>query len=138
MQPRVNHLRAATGWNESWRWMFASQMVVVVLFALFLFRLPPSPRWLAQRGRFDEALQVLVKVHGREGAAAELTEIKEALTQETGGFAELLTPGIRYALGIGLLLAFFNNWTGWSAMGGYIPETKGRAIEEIARSWQRH
>ena len=31
-----------------------------------------------------------------------------------------LTPGIRYAFLIGLLLAFFNNWTGWSVMGGYI------------------
>ena len=35
----------------SWRWMFGSQMVVVVLFAGFLLRLPPSPRWLAERDR---------------------------------------------------------------------------------------
>lgn len=34
--------------------------------------------------------------------------------------AELFQPGVRFALLIGLLLAFFNNWTGWSAMGGYI------------------
>jgi SP family arabinose:H+ symporter-like MFS transporter len=30
-------------------------------------------------------------------------------------------PGMRYALLIGVLLALFNNWTGWSVMGGYIP-----------------
>ena len=29
--------------------------------------------------------------------------------------------GIRYALLIGMLLAFFNNWTGWSVIGGYLP-----------------
>jgi len=105
----------------SWRWMFGSQMVVVVLFALFLFLLPASPRWLAQKGRYEGALEVLAKVHGREHAPVELREIREALAEETGGFSELLQPGIRYALLIGLMLAFFNNWTGWSAMGGYIP-----------------
>ncbi len=103
-----------------WRWMFASQMAVVVVFALFLFLLPPSPRWLAQKGRQEEALAVLARVHG-EGAPLELRGINEAIAQETGGLAELMQPGIGYALLIGLLLAFFNNWTGWSAMGGYIP-----------------
>jgi hypothetical protein len=28
---------------------------------------------------------------------------------------------MRYALLIGILLTFFNNWTGWSVIGGYIP-----------------
>jgi len=105
----------------SWRWMFGSQMAVVVLFALFLFLLPASPRWLAQKGRYQEALQVLAKVHGPQEAPAELRGIRGAIAQESGGFSELLQPGIRYALLIGLMLAFFNNWTGWSAMGGYIP-----------------
>jgi SP family arabinose:H+ symporter-like MFS transporter len=105
----------------SWRWMFGSQMLVVVLFAAFLFLLPPSPRWLAERGRFEEAARVLTRVHGPETAEIEMVEIRTALAEEPGGFAELWQPGIRYALLIGLLLAFFNNWTGWSAMGGYIP-----------------
>jgi sugar porter (SP) family MFS transporter len=113
----VNHFPDTT----CWRWMFASQMVVVVLFAGFLFLLPPSPRWLAERGRFDEAAEVLVRVHGSEAAELEMREIKTALAEEPGGFAELWRPGVRVALVIGLLLAFFNNWTGWSAMGGYIP-----------------
>jgi SP family arabinose:H+ symporter-like MFS transporter len=113
----VNHFPDTT----CWRWMFASQMVVVVLFAGFLFLLPPSPRWLAERGRFDEATEVLVRVHGSEAAELEMREIKTALAEEPGGFAELWRPGVRLALVIGLLLAFFNNWTGWSAMGGYIP-----------------
>jgi SP family arabinose:H+ symporter-like MFS transporter len=60
-------------------------------------------------------------VHGAEAAEVEMREIKAALQEETGGFSELFQPGIRFALVIGLLLAFFNNWTGWSAMGGYIP-----------------
>ena len=105
----------------SWRWMFGSQMAFVVLFAAFLFRLPPSPRWLAERGRFKEAAEVLTRVHGIETAELELRDIKNSLAQEPSTFLELWRPGIRYALVIGLFLAFFNNWTGWSAMGGYIP-----------------
>jgi MFS family permease len=60
-------------------------------------------------------------VHGTEAAEVEFREIQESLVAEPGGYRELLMPGIRYALVIGLFLAFFNNWTGWSAMGGYIP-----------------
>ena len=117
----------------SWRWMFGSQMAVVVLFALFLFLLPHSPRWLALQGRFEEARQVLAKVHGSQVADGELSEIRQSLAQEAGGFKELFQPGLRYALLIGLCLAFFNNWTGWSAMGGYIP-----MLFEMAGVQQRH
>ncbi|MHB9037809.1 MAG: sugar porter family MFS transporter [Armatimonadota bacterium] len=105
----------------SWRWMFGSQVIVVLIFTIFLFFLPRSPRWLAERGRHDEALDVLTRVDSEENARKELQEIKESLEQESGKLSELFLPGIRYALVIGLLLAFFNNWTGWSAMGGYIP-----------------
>lgn len=107
--------------STAWRWMFASQTVVVLLFVGFLFLLPSSPRWLAQKGRFDEARRVLDRVHGEEVAREELREIEASLRQEEGGFREMFLPGVRYALLIGLLLAFFNNWTGWSAMAGYIP-----------------
>jgi SP family arabinose:H+ symporter-like MFS transporter len=117
----------------AWRWMFASQMAVIVLFIPFLFLIPPSPRWLADRGRFDDALDVLRKVHGDEVAADELDEIKASLSTETGGFRELIQPGIRYALLIGILLAFFNNWTGWSSMASYIP-----ILFEMAGVAQRH
>ena len=104
-----------------WRWMFGVQMVVVILFAIFLFMLPQSPRWLVQKGRLDEAARVLDRIHGAGTAPAELREIKEAIAKESGGIRELSLPGIRHAVVIGLLLAFFNNWTGWSGMGGYIP-----------------
>ena len=107
--------------SVAWRWMFGSQMLVILLFTPLLLLIPSSPRWLAEKGRFDDALDVLKKVHGPEVALTELEEIKSSLQSEQGGFRELLLPGIRYALLIGLMLAFFNNWTGWSAMASYIP-----------------
>jgi sugar porter (SP) family MFS transporter len=105
----------------AWRWMFASEILPVAVFLVLLWFLPPSPRWLAGRDRMEEAYATLLRVDGPEFARIELEQIQAALQEETGRFAELFAPGTRYALLIGLLLAFFNNWTGWSVMGGYIP-----------------
>ncbi len=107
--------------SACWRWMFASELLPVAVFLVLLFFLPQSPRWLAGRGRMDEALAALTRVDGADFARKELDQIQAALKEESGRFSELFAPGTRYALVIGLLLAFFNNWTGWSVMGGYIP-----------------
>jgi SP family arabinose:H+ symporter-like MFS transporter len=104
----------------TWRLMMASQLLILPPFLYFLFQLPPSPRWLADKGRFDEALAVLKKVHEPHLAEVELVEIRSAVKTEEGGWSELWQPGLRWALLLGACLAFFNNWTGWSAMGGYI------------------
>lgn len=107
--------------SACWRWMFASELLPVAVFLVLLFFLPQSPRWLAGRGRMEEAFAALTRVGGADFARKELEQIQAALKEESGRFSELFAPGTRYALVIGLLLAFFNNWTGWSVMGGYIP-----------------
>jgi MFS transporter, SP family, arabinose:H+ symporter len=113
-----------------WRWMFASEILPVAVFLVLLPLIPQSPRWLAGRGRNEEALAVLARVDGSDFAKREMEQIQSGLREETGRFSELFAPGMRYALAVGLLLAFFNNWTGWSVMGGYIPmlfQTSGLA-----------
>jgi SP family arabinose:H+ symporter-like MFS transporter len=105
----------------SWRWMFASEMLPIFLFAGFLVFVPESPRWLSEKGHFDEALQVLTKVESLEYAEKELQGIKASLNTETGSFRELWQPGIRFALFIGICLGLLNNWTGGSAIGYYLP-----------------
>ena len=67
---------AAVAWQQPWRWMFASETVCVLMFVIFVFRLPRSPRWLAQKGRYDEALEVLTRIDGPEYARREIEEIK--------------------------------------------------------------
>lgn len=108
-------------WLQAWRWMFFSEIICIVPFVAFVARLPFSPRWLAEKGRFDEARIVLASIDGPDYATREIDEIKASLNQERASWSELLTPGIRFALLIGILLTFFNNWTGWSVIGGYIP-----------------
>jgi len=134
---------SAVAWQQPWRWMFFSETVAVLLFVVFVFRLPRSPRWLAEKGRHEEALEVLTRIDGPEYARREMAEIQASLAQETGGWSELFAPGMRYALLIGLLLALFNNWTGWSVIGAYIPmlfemsgiDDRARAILQFAVSY---
>jgi SP family arabinose:H+ symporter-like MFS transporter len=106
--------------DSSWRWMFASELIFVAIFAVLLFLVPESPRWLAERGRYAEAEAVFTRIDGPQFAAAEMAEIRQSLDAEVGTFSELFEPGLRKALFVGLCLAFFNNYTGWSAMSGYI------------------
>ena len=105
----------------SWRWMFGSEMAPIIGFVAFLLMVPESPRWLAEKDRFEEARRILAKVEGDDFAEKEIAGIKASLHEETGGFKELLQPGMKWALLVGLLLALFNNLTGWSAMGYYLP-----------------
>jgi len=105
----------------SWRWMFASELVPILVFAAGLTLIPRSPRWLFQRGRAEEAYRVLCMIDGRRNAEAAVKEIEEEVSLETGRFTELFAPGVRVALLIGVALAFFQQWTGASPMGIYAP-----------------
>jgi MFS transporter, SP family, arabinose:H+ symporter len=105
----------------SWRLMLASVAVPVILFMVLLVRVPQSPRWLAEEGRFDEAFSILAKIDGEDFARNEMKEIRQSLNAEAGTFAELFEPGMRRALLTGIALALFNNWTGWSGIAYYLP-----------------
>ncbi len=123
---------------QAWRWMFFSETVCVLAFLYFVVGLPLSPRWLAQKSRFDDAHSVLSGIGGNDFADFELALIKDSMEEEQGSWSDLLAPGMRYALLIGILLAFFNNWTGWSVIGGYVPrlfEAAGFGRESAIRDY---
>jgi SP family arabinose:H+ symporter-like MFS transporter len=113
--------------TQNWQWMFGSEIFPIILFIGFLVAVPYSPRWLAEKGRHEEALAVLTKIDGPVYARAEMDEIEESLKQESGTFAELFQPGIRKALLCAVLLAIFNNLTGWSVIAYYLSDIFNRA-----------
>lgn len=47
-----------------WRWMLGSAVVPCIVLLVGRHDIPESPRWLAQRGRVDEARAVMAKVFG--------------------------------------------------------------------------
>lgn len=111
-------------WNIStgWRWMFGSGIFPSAIFLILLFFVPESPRWLAQKQRWDEAKLILTKVNGTVKADSELAEIKEALNMETSSFSDILKPGVIRPLTIGIILCIFSQVTGINAIMYYAPE----------------
>lgn len=101
--------------------MFASVLIPTAFFMFLLMRVPQAPMWLAAKGRYDEALQVLSKINGAGEAGKELEEIKNSLAGEQGTLGELFQPGMRKALSVGVVLALMNNWTGWNGIAYYLP-----------------
>jgi len=107
--------------DEVWRGMFGAGAVPGVLFLVLLSIVPETPRWLAKQGRVDEARDVLARVVGSTQAEHELGEIRQALGQERASLLQLLQPGLRVALVIGILLPFFSQVSGINAIVYYGP-----------------
>ena len=101
-------------WNVTygWRWMFASETFPALVFFLLLFFVPESPRWLIKRNRRGEALSILARVGGSEHAKREIAEIEDAIAHEETSVLQLLKPGMRMAMTIGIVLAVLQQVTG--------------------------
>jgi sugar porter (SP) family MFS transporter len=95
--------------DESWRWMFAVAAAPSLLFFGALFFVPESPRWLVKEGRHDEAAQVLAKLGE---PPSQLSEIERVIAEESGSLRQLLEPGMRRPLLIGVTLAILQQVTG--------------------------
>jgi SP family arabinose:H+ symporter-like MFS transporter len=111
-------------WNieHGWRWMFGSGIIPSIVFIVLLLIVPESPRWLAQKNNWTKAEEVLKKVNGEAKASEELLAIRESLKTQQGSFSDLLKPGLRIALIIGVLLSIFSQVTGINVIMYYAPE----------------
>lgn len=107
---------------ERWRWMLGVEMLPAVAYLLALLAVPESPRWLAMRGRTEDALRVLERFSGR--AQAELQEVCASLAPAKGrraSFAELFRPAFRLVLTVGIVVAVLQQVTGINAIFFYAP-----------------
>ncbi|NOX54801.1 MAG: sugar porter family MFS transporter, partial [Planctomycetes bacterium] len=123
----VNYGIAGLGdetWNmtRGWRWMFASEALPATLLLLLLLAVPESPRWLVKQGRTQRAESVLARIGGTQHARRELAEIQDAIEHEAESIWQLLQPGLRRALLIGVVLAVLQQVTGINVFLYYGPE----------------
>ncbi|WP_166983142.1 sugar porter family MFS transporter [Paramicrobacterium fandaimingii] len=77
-----------------WRFMFAVCAIPAAALFIGMLRMPESPRWLVEKHRFADALEVLKTVRSPERAQAELDEIQGIAEEEK----EAHTVGIRSIL----------------------------------------
>ena len=123
----VNYFIAGQGddtWNADygWRWMFASGALPALLFFVLLLLVPESPRWLTEQGRRQEAWTVLARVNGPQQAEQEILAMEETIALETGSLSQLLLPGLRTVLVLGVALAVLQQITGINVFLYYAPE----------------
>ena len=118
--------------SEVWRAMFGAEMIPALLFVGLLFLVPESPRWLINAGLDKKGHAILAKISGVKTANSELQEIKSTLHKEKGSLSELLKPGLRLALIVGVGLSIFGQFTGVNIVVYYGPtilENAGFALD---------
>jgi len=107
--------------SANWRAMFACAAIPTLALMIGLLFIPESPRWLAEKSRFEDAARIMTRIEGPTHAAREIQAIRETVAAENGTWSELLWPGARMALVVGVALCFFQGWSGGAAVNFYAP-----------------
>jgi MFS transporter, SP family, xylose:H+ symportor len=100
-----------------WRWMFTSAAIPSAIFAVLLFFVPETPRYLALNNHHDKALAILTKINGKAKAAIILIEIKKSVEASS---AKLFAYG-KLVVVIGILLSVFQQFVGINVALYYAP-----------------
>jgi len=120
--------------DEVWRGMFAAEVLPATLFLLLLTVVPESPRWLSKQGKFKQAEKILGQIVGQQQATLQIAEIRSTIEAEEGSLTQLLKPGLRIALLIGILLPWFSQVSGINVIIYYGPKIFEHAGLQISES----
>ena len=118
----VEFIRTSWYGEDAWRWMFAITAIPSLLFFFGLFVVPESPRWLIKHGSKDAAEKVLAQIGGPEYAETEVANVSSTISAEEVNkvnFGDLLAPGLRKVLVLGIVLAVFQQWCGINVVFNY-------------------
>jgi sugar porter (SP) family MFS transporter len=109
------------GVSGNWRWMLGLGAIPGLVLAIGMYFQPFSPRWLVGQGREEEAREVLRRARASEDEAEEeLEEIREEAKEE-GSLRDLLAPGVRAMVVIGLVMAIAQQLIGVNTVIYYAP-----------------
>ncbi len=109
--------------EESWRGMFGIEVIPALTFSIGLFFVPESPRWLFENDYKQKARSVLESLLSSSSADQEMNSMQENVDgEETDvSYRDLLRPGLRKALFIGIALPLFSQFSGINAVIYYGP-----------------
>ncbi|MEY2429755.1 MAG: transporter, family, xylose:H+ symportor [Verrucomicrobiota bacterium] len=111
--------------QQGWRWMFGLTAIPSLLFFFGMMLVPESPRWLARNGKSDRARAILARIGGEQYARAAVADIESTVASEEAQrvrFSDLLEPGMRKVLVLGVGLAVFQQWCGINVIFNYAEE----------------
>ncbi len=116
---------AGPSFESGWRWMYAIGAILALIAILLRVELPESPRWLAGRGRLEEADAVVTAMEERARRHGPLAEPEPVEAEDAqpvkrmptmAGYRELFTDP-RYLRRIIVLLTMW--FTGYVTVYGY-------------------
>lgn len=111
--------------SAQWRVPLGVQMIPAVILMLGLIPLKESPRWLAEKGKDDQALSSLAYIRNMpvdsHEVSREFAEIKTSLREEGGQgrratWRECLKPGVRNRFALIFALMVCQQLTGTNSM----------------------
>lgn len=113
-------------WNGQmgWRWMFWAELIPSSLFFILMFIVPESPRFLAKTNGKEKVVKILTRIGGEQYAQSEYENIHNTLSNQKCrvNYKDLLHPGIKKVLLIGIVLAAFQQWCGINVIFNYAEE----------------
>ena len=119
-----NYLLNGIGEN-AWRWMVGVEAIPAVIYTVFAFTIPKSPRWLLSKLRVDEAKEVLKVINPGIDTELMMLEIKKESEGTIPG-ENIFLLKYRFPLILAFCIAFFNQLSGINAFLYYAP----RILEE--------
>ena len=106
-----------------WRWMLGVELIPAIIYFVFLFFVPKSPRWLYLNKDFAEAKKVLIKIHGVDRGGIEIAAIEKNIHLDENNsklkIRDLLKSSLRFILVIGLIVGVLQQITGINAVYFY-------------------
>ncbi len=109
---------------SGWRWVVLASALFALIIWWLRSRLPESPRWLAQHGRFDEAEAILAPIEARctrdHGQPLPEPQLETVPVEAQGHFRDIWQPPYRRRA---LMLIVFNIFQaiGFFGFGNWLP-----------------
>lgn len=114
-----NYLLRDTG-AEPWRWMLGVEAIPALIYMLFVFTIPESPRWLVSKGRIEDAKDTLNYIDPEINVEDKIFKIRHQSENEVKG-ENIFMKKYRFPLILAFLIAFFNQLSGINAFLYYAP-----------------
>ncbi|TLD35702.1 general substrate transporter [Venturia nashicola] len=125
--------------SVSWRTPIALQLVFAIVVVVLVWGLPESPRWLANRGREQEAVEVLCAVFDRTPndpfIMEQVMEIREAISVERHAGAQKISGlfkndrvKTRRRVILAWFMLFMNQLSGINIIIAYIPTVLVKSV----------
>ena len=123
---------------DPWRIKLGVAAVPALFFLVMMYTIPQSPRWLAQRGRDEEARASLLRV-GVANPDVMLAEFQRAAeTARRNSAQALFVAAYRKPIMLAILIAMFNQLSGINAILYYLKDIFAAAgFVDLRNEWQQ-